>query len=217
MVYKVIVLCFIFTYEFSTMLNKKYDWQEIQKFYDEGHTWSDITNRFGVCQSAILGAKKRGDFISRNHSQANKIAHSKNKWGKHTEETKQKISKARIKYLEENPDKVPYLVNHSSKQSYPEKIFQNALISSNISGWDYNYRVGLYQYDFAFVTLKIDVEIDGATHNTPKVKKIDARRDSFSKSNGWIVIRFTAKQVKENVIGCINELKKVIESRGGEI
>ena len=198
-------------------MNKtKYNWVEIQKFYDQGHTWRDITNHFGVCQATILSAVKNGRFKSRNMSDAQILYNKKHK-RTHSEATKQKISKARIKYLEENPDKVPYLVNHSSKQSYPEKIFQNALISSNITGWEYNYRVGLYQYDFAFLDLKIDVEIDGATHNTNKVKNIDARRDNFSKSNGWIVKRFTAKQVKENVIGCINELKKVIESRGGEI
>lgn len=195
-------------YEVLTM---KYNWSEIQKFYDSGHTWKEITEKFGVCQAAIASAKKRGDFLSRNHSEANVIAHSKNKWGKHSEETKKKISKARLKYLNDNPDKVPYLINHSSKQSYPEKVFQNALISSGITGWFYNYRVGIYQYDFAFPDLKIDVEIDGSTHETPKVKKIDKRRDSFSKSNGWTVIRFTAKQVKADVISCIKKLEWVMK------
>ena len=39
---------------------------------------------------------------------------------KHTEETKRKISEIRKKYLFENPDKVPYLLNHYSKgESYP--------------------------------------------------------------------------------------------------
>jgi len=42
---------------------------------------------------------------------------------KQTEETKNKISKSRKKYLFEHPDKVPYLINHSSKMSYPEKYF----------------------------------------------------------------------------------------------
>jgi hypothetical protein len=38
----------------------------------------------------------------------------------HTEEEKLKISLSRKKYLEEHPDKVPYKLNHHSKQSYPE-------------------------------------------------------------------------------------------------
>lgn len=127
----------------------------------------------------------------------------------HTEETKEKISKIRIKYLLENPDKVPYLLNHSSKESYPEKLFREALIKNNITGWQQEYRNGLYSYDFAFTDLKIDVEIDGGTHKSEKVKKIDLRRDNWSKEQGWRVIRFTAKQIKENIDNCINVLVSV--------
>lgn len=187
---------------------KKYNWSEIQKYHDDGHTWREIQDKFGVVQASLYKAQQRGDFISRNHSQASKLAFKKGRLvQKHTQETKDKISKSRIKYLIDNPDKVPYLINHSSKQSYPETIFQNALISANITGWVYNYRFGIYQYDFAFPELKIDVEIDGSTHNLPKVKKIDERRDQFSKDNGWVVIRFTAQQIKTDVINCINILK----------
>ncbi len=128
----------------------------------------------------------------------------------HSDDSKKKISEARLKYLLENPDKVPYLINHSSKMSYPEKIFKNALESADIKGWIYNYQNSIYQYDFAFIDKKIDVEIDGATHLTEKVKRIDERRDTFSKTNGWIVIRFTAKEVKENVLACINKLKEYL-------
>lgn len=128
-------------------------------------------------------------------------------------ETKKKISDSRIKFLIANPNKVPYIVNHSSKMSYPEKLFKNGLEESNINGWIYNFRNGIYQYDFAFPELKIDVEIDGQTHNTEKVKKIDERRDTFSKKDGWIVIRFTSKEVKENLISCINKLKEVIKNK----
>lgn len=187
----------------------KYNWKEIQAFYDTGKTWRDITNHFGACQATILSAAKNGRFKSRNVSDAQILSNKKHK-RTHSEETKQKISEARIKYLNDNPDKVPYLINHSSKQSYPEKIFQQALESSGITGWFYNYQFGIYQYDFAFPDLKIDVEIDGSTHNLPKVKRIDERRDQFSKSNGWKVIRFTAKQVKEDVIGCINILREYL-------
>lgn len=126
------------------------------------------------------------------------------KW---SDEDKKRISENRINYLNDNPDKVPYLLNHSSNMSYPEKIFKNALESSNIVGWVYNYQHGIYSYDFAFPELKIDVEIDGNSHQLEKVKKIDERRDMFSKNNGWVVLRFTAKEVKENVIECINKLK----------
>lgn len=195
-------------------IRRRYNWKEIQEFYDKGHTWREIENKFGVVQASIAKAKNRGDFISRNHSGANKIAHKKGRFvQKHSEETKHKISKARIKYLTENPDKVPYLINHSSKKSYPEQIFENALISANITGWQYAYRNGIYEYDFAWPEQKIDVEIDGATHLSEKVKKIDERRDKFSTENGWIVLRFSSELVKKDVISCINILQSTLSGR----
>lgn len=127
-----------------------------------------------------------------------------------SDEDKKRISESRIKYLNEHPDKVPYKLNHSSKMSYPEKIFKNALENENISGWIYNYQNGIYSYDFAFPDLKIDVEIDGNTHLQENVIKIDERRDKFSKENGWIVIRFSAKMIKENLLECIKLLKTQI-------
>ena len=75
----------------------------------------------------------------------------------------------------------------------------------------YQFRNGIYQYDFAFPKQKIDVEIDGGTHLNEKVKKIDERRDEFSRQSGWKVIRFTASQVKQNVINCIDILKKHLQ------
>lgn len=192
----------------------KYNWNKVQAFYDAGHTWKEIQQEFGIAQASLFKAKERGDFISRNHSDANKIAYKKGRGcQKHSEETKIKISKARIKYLTNNPDKVPYLINHSSKKSYPEQIFENALISANITGWQYAYQNGIYEYDFAWPEQKIDVEIDGATHLSEKVKKIDARRDLFSKQNGWIVLRFTANKVKTDVIDCINILQSHLNGR----
>ena len=189
----------------------KYNWKEIQRYYDEGRTWRELNEKFGVSMQSIWDAKNRGDFISRDKSSASSLARARGKGLKTmSPEIKAKISKSRIKYLMANPDKVPYLINHSSKKSYPEQLFENALISSNITGWEYAFRNGIYEYDFAFPEKKIDVEIDGGTHLSEKVKKIDERRDAFSKSQGWTVLRFTADQVKKDIISCINILKATL-------
>jgi very-short-patch-repair endonuclease len=110
----------------------------------------------------------------------------------------------------EHPDQVPYRLNHSSKKSYPEIVFENALKSSGITGWEYNYQNSIYSYDFAWPKEKIDVEIDGGTHLSKKVLEIDKRRDIFSKSCGWQVVRFTAKEVKDDVVGCLEKLKEFL-------
>lgn len=189
----------------------QFDWLNIQKYYDSGKTWEETQEKFNLNVSQLNKAKKLGLFKSRNKSEARKNSCKNGRSvNKRSEATKNKISESMIKFLLNNPDKVPYLKNHSSKKSYPEKIFENALNSCNITGWVYNYQNGLYQYDFAWPDKKIDVEIDGGTHTLEKVKKIDERRDAFSKEHGWIVIRFEAKIIKNDVVSCINELKKYL-------
>lgn len=150
-------------------------------------------------------SKETNDSVK---SQSNKIKgrESTFKGKHHSEESKKKISQVRIKYLEENPDKVPYLINHSSNKSYPEELFENELIKRNIKGWVTRFRHGIYQYDFAWEDKKIDLEIDGATHNSKKVIEIDKRRDKWSKERGWKVIRFKAADVKQNIDKCIEDL-----------
>jgi very-short-patch-repair endonuclease len=136
---------------------------------------------------------------------------------KHTLETKKKISKIRRKYLQKNPDKVPYKLYHASKKSWIEEVFMKYLKKYDIGGWVYNYHFGIYSLDFAFPEWKLDVELDGNTHNLKNVIEIDKRRDQYLIENGWKVLRITGKEIKENVYQCIqkvcDELKndKIIE------
>lgn len=191
-------------------MKSPYNWIEIQKFYNENHTWIEIIQKYKMSSATIQRAMRRKEFIPRNKSEAKKLSDKLGRTPKHSIETKNKISKSRIKYLMEHPDKVPYLINHSSKKSWPEQVFENALISSGVTGWKYAFQNGIYEYDFAFINEKVDVEIDGGTHKSEKVKRIDERRDLFSKSQGWKVIRFEASKVKKDVIECINELKQFL-------
>lgn len=128
-----------------------------------------------------------------------------------SEEHKRKISKKQTEYLKNNPDQVPYRRSHYSKgPSYPEKVFAESLKNAGITGWATEYQNSIYSYDFAFVDKKIDVEIDGPTHTSEKVKKIDKKRDDWSKQQGWTVIRFSAKEVMKDPISCINYLKSFL-------
>lgn len=51
------------------------------------------------------------------------------------------------------------------------------------------YRVGRYRLDFAFPALQIAIEIDGWHHRSPEGAARDAERDSWLRSQGWIVLR----------------------------
>lgn len=83
-----------------------------------------------------------------------------------TEETKRKISEKRKAYLELNPDKVPYLLNHSSEISYPEQYFLNCF--SELTNVKFQHPVHRYKLDFANINEKIYFEVDGEQHYLDK-------------------------------------------------
>ena len=119
---------------------------------------------------------------------------------KHTQETKDKISRARLKYLSENPDKVPYKLNHYSKgPSYPERYWKKIFDKARLNYVE-QYQIHTYQLDFALVEEKIDIEIDGDQHYLDeRIIKSDKRRNQYLENLGWTVIRIKWSDYKKLV------------------
>lgn len=44
-----------------------YDWDKIQDYYDEGHTWKEIKEKFGISNGSLAKAKKEGTFETKGH------------------------------------------------------------------------------------------------------------------------------------------------------
>lgn len=167
---------------------KLVNWEEIQNFYDE-NTLENTLKYFGIGKSYFYKGVNLGLIKNRTKSESLKLALSKLPKRKHSEETKKKISEVRKKYILENPDKAPYRLNHSSKESYPEKYFSDLFDKENISVEKY-YQIGLYELDFCIPEKKIDIEIDGSQHYYDlKIVESDLRRTKFLEENGWDVIR----------------------------
>ena len=185
-------------------MKQEIDWALIQEKYNSGMSYRDIIKEFGINSSQIAKAVKSNLLKTRTFREARILA-SKTKPRKHTEETKKKLSELKIKYYQENPDKIPYRVYHSSKRSIPELIFEKALKDSNIQ-FKSELPMGIYQFDFAIENLKIAIEIDGDTHKKEKIIKKDARRDEWSTNIGWRVIRFSASDIVKDVNSCLNIL-----------
>jgi very-short-patch-repair endonuclease len=164
------------------------NWDEIQSFYDNDKNWNDICEYFNISQNLVVQAKKLGLFKSRSKSESISIS-LKNNPRSHSEETKKKISEIRKKYLQENPDKVPYKLNHSSKESYPEKYFTEVFKNEGIEVVK-SFYIGLYELDFCIPNKKIDIEIDGNQHYyDEKIVESDKRRNKFLEDEGWDIIR----------------------------
>ena len=108
----------------------------------------------------------------------------------HTAETTDKIRISRLAFLPENPHMVPYKLNHYSKgRSYPEEYWKAVLDSNNLI-YEEQYQIGIYQLDFAFVDLKIDLEIDGDQHYLDqRIAASDIRRTKYLEELGWKTIR----------------------------
>ena len=147
----------------------KYNWEVIQKKYDSGFSTRDLVSEFNITMGTISDAVKKGFFKRRSLKEARKIA-AINKPQKHTEEAKRKISAIRIAYLKLHPEKVPYRLNHSSKRSIPELIFEKALKEYGLTNFEPEKPMSIYQFDFAFPEERIDVEIDGKLHLTDSEK-----------------------------------------------
>lgn len=52
------------------------------------------------------------------------------------------------------------------------------------------YGIDRYVIDFYAPELKLAIEIDGSTHDTPQAQQYDATRQAFIESTGAIVLRF---------------------------
>ena len=124
-----------------------------------------------------------------------------------SEETKLKISKARKQYLSEHPDKVPYIINHSSRISYPEQYFIDLF---NAEGIDlkYHLQVSKYELDFYNQDYMVDIEIDGEQHYLDKrIFNSDRERDEYLSNLGWITYRIRWSEYKKL---SLNERKRII-------
>lgn len=133
---------------------------------------------------------------------------------KHTEETKKKIGEGVKKFLENNPEMIPYKRNHSSKESYPEEYFTTVFENENIK-LNKQYRFHSYTLDFCNVDKKIDIEVDGDQHYLdPVIIEHDKKRNKFLHDAGWTVFRIRWSEYKkmneEEKRNIIEEIKKLL-------
>ena len=73
-----------------------------------------------------------------------------------------------------------------------------------------SYRPWHYKVDVGNPDLKIAIEIDGRCHNSSKRREADRRKDTFLRSIGWSVLRFTNKDVDQNLTGCVQMVLSTI-------
>lgn len=60
-----------------------------------------------------------------------------------------------------------------------------------------------YRLDLASESLKIAIEVDGASHRTSKQQQIDRHKEKVLLASGWSVLRFTNQQVMDHLEACV--------------
>lgn len=182
----------------------QYDWQppsqevidKIQYLYDSGFGGGKkIAKEVGVSEHTIWKLRDKR-LLTFNRTRTEMLSLSGKK-RTHSEETRNKISKSRKKFLTENPDMIPYKINHKSKsESYPEKYFREWLEKENIS-FEQEYQFKLYSFDF-LIDGRIDLEIDGNQHILDeRIKDHDKKRDKITTDNGYLVKRILWSEYKK--------------------
>lgn len=64
-----------------------------------------------------------------------------------------------------------------------------------------------YKADIANAALKIAVELDGFSHNSPKARALDAKKEAILSALGWKVFRFSNQQILSDM-GSVTTLLK---------
>ena len=121
----------------------------------------------------------------------------------------------RLAFKSKIDKKVPTLYTSLEKKLY------SLLMSLNIAEPLYaQYSAGPtsdFQLDAAIPTLGIAVEADGEIwHNNFQKMVKDKQRDSELARNGWIVLRFTDKELNDHAQDCVNIIVEVIKRRKGQ-
>ncbi len=136
--------------------------------------------------------------------------------GKHlSEQTKEKIRQKRIEYLKLKTGQTAWERRSSGKMSYLEQWFYDEIIIKEnlLSKYDIVNEYSEYPYfiDFAFLNIKLAVELDGACHftNGNKRKESDLKKNKLLKSKGWNIFRIAyfenQTEVKEKFLKLLKE------------
>lgn len=88
-----------------------------------------------------------------------------------------------------------HVPGYGQMRSRLEREFRALLVRHAVDLPRRNLRVGPWTADCVWPELRVVVELDGGHHRLPGQAAIDAERDLWLRRNGWIVRRYTWKQV----------------------
>lgn len=173
----------------NTLRYENLDWNKIQKYYDEGHTYKDVCKEFKISTASLSKYIKLG-FLKMRTSQET-ISKFPKPRPKTSEKTKKLQSDKRKEYLKNNPEKHPWK-NPNKKTSKPcnqVKAFFRQYNIDFIEEYSPNIKDRFFSIDIALVDKQIAIEINGQQHydNNGNLKKYYQERHDLLEKAGWKV------------------------------
>ena len=75
------------------------------------------------------------------------------------------------------------------------------------------YSVGIYYADFYCYQAKLIVELDGSQHWEPEKVKSDAERTAYLQTQGFLVLRFSNRDIWERFRGVCEAVDAAVQER----
>jgi very-short-patch-repair endonuclease len=96
-----------------------------------------------------------------------------------------------------------------------ETLLWRYLKANRIDGLGFRRQVPFRNYiaDFACLSVKLVVELDGESHDFEERQTADQVRDAIFVSEGFQVLRFTNEQVMSNLEGVVEAIRQAASSR----
>jgi very-short-patch-repair endonuclease len=96
-----------------------------------------------------------------------------------------------------------------------ETLLWRYLKANRIDGLGFRRQFPIRNYiaDFACLTIRLIVELDGESHDFDEQQKADQTRDAFLVSEGFQVLRFTNEPALSNLQGVVEVIRQTAASR----
>lgn len=201
-------------------LGSNRDLSYVQSLYDGGLSWREVSKVAKISCATIYEKVRNNELKSRSLSESIKLTAVK-KPRKLSEETKNKISEARKKYLKVNGGN-PWKYKSSVHSSVPCEKFKSFLKEQNVEFVEEYLPVAhigrFFRIDIAFPDKKIAIEVNGNQHyeSNGELKPYYKERQCILEEHGWIVYQvhhsacFKSEKLLE-FMNMINNSEKKIE------
>jgi len=96
-----------------------------------------------------------------------------------------------------------------------ETLLWRYVKANRIDGLGFRRQIPIRNYiaDFACLSARLIVELDGESHDFEERQKADQNRDAFFESEGFQVLHFTNDQVMSNLEGVVEVIRQTAKAR----